>query len=195
MVLSGPAGDDKTGNPNERMEVLYHVPSGQIINWAKDPEGKMQFFIQPIVEDGSVIPELAIPLPLGMKEFFGEEGGDEDGKSDAPGGQKLTEKEKLQKKWAEEDAERKKRWDEEDAERELEWAEKDKELELELEIVELDAKLQELVDQAEAQVIICTVMQTIKSHVFTIILSIIAVQKLTQEVAHSSIWSAFYPGA
>ncbi len=137
MVLSGPAGDDKTGNPNERTEVLYHVPSGQIINWAKDPEG-----------------------------FFGEKGGDEDGKSDAPGGQKLTEKEKLQKKWAEEDAERKKRWDEEDAQRELEWAEKDKELELELEITELDAKLQELVDQAEAQVIICTVMQTIKSHVF-----------------------------
>ncbi|CAK9250915.1 unnamed protein product [Sphagnum jensenii] len=149
LVLSGPAGDDKTGNPNERTEVLYHVPSGQIINWAKDPEGKMRFFIQPIVEDGSVIPELAIPLPLGMKEFFGEEGGDEDGKSDAPGGQKLTEKEKLQKKWAEEDAERKKRWDEEDAQRELEWAEKDKELELELEIVELDAKLQELAKTEE----------------------------------------------
>ncbi|CAK9211773.1 unnamed protein product [Sphagnum troendelagicum] len=149
LVLSGPAGDDKTGNPNERTEVLYHVPSGQIINWATDPEGKMRFFIQPIVEDGSVIPELAIPLPLGMKEFFGEEGGDEDGKSDAPGGQKLTEKEKLQKKWAEEDAERKKRWDEEDAQRELEWAEKDKELELELEIVELDAKLQELAKTEE----------------------------------------------
>ncbi|XP_024394868.1 protein TIC 100 [Physcomitrium patens] len=153
LVLTGPSGD--SGNSEtDGAEVLYHVPTGQIINWAEDAEGKLRFFIQPMVEDGSVEPDLAIPLPTGFKHFYGEkdspdddyESGDGDGEE---GGKLLSQDEKLEKEWKEREEERKRRWAEEDAERELEWAEREKELELELELKNLDAQLDETVDEAE----------------------------------------------
>ena len=49
-------------------EVLLHVPTGRIINWTTDKEGQLRFFYQPLTENGKVIPEAAIPLPLGFDE-------------------------------------------------------------------------------------------------------------------------------
>lgn len=151
--------EDGQNSEGDGGEILLHVPSGQLINWAEDGEGKLRFFIQPIVEDGSVEPDLAIPLPTGMKQFLGEKAtpedddGEDDDDDDAEGGKPLTEGERLEKEWKEREEERKRRWAEEDAERELEWAEKEKELELELELKELDGELEEAVDEAELQVL------------------------------------------
>ena len=33
-----------------RGEVLVHLPSRQLINWAPDKEGKLRFFVQPITK-------------------------------------------------------------------------------------------------------------------------------------------------
>lgn len=159
MVLTG-EGDGQ--NPEtDGGEVLLHVPSGQLINWAEDGEGKLRFFVQPVVEDGSVEPDLALPLPMGMKQFFGEKATPEDdddddendGDGDESGGGTLTKAERLQKEWKEREEERKRRWAEEDAEREREWEEREKESELELELKELDAELEDAVDEAELQVL------------------------------------------
>jgi hypothetical protein len=161
VVLTG-EGDGQNSEADGG-EILLHVPSGQLINWAEDGDGKLRFFIQPIVEDGSVDPDLAIPLPTGMKQFLGEkatpddddEDGDDDDDDDdeGEGGKPLSKDERLEKEWKEREEERKRRWAEEDAERELEWAEKEKELELELELKELDGQLEEAVDEAELQVL------------------------------------------
>lgn len=51
-------------------EVILHVPTGRIINWAHDDEGQLRFFYQPITEDGEVKPEAAIPLPLGFDDHL-----------------------------------------------------------------------------------------------------------------------------
>ncbi|KAG0614858.1 hypothetical protein M758_6G209300 [Ceratodon purpureus] len=148
-------GDEDDPNSEENGgEVLLHVPSGQLINWAEDDEGQMRFFVQPIVEDGSVDPDLVIPLPIGTKQFFGEQAtpdDDDDDDGDDEGGRPLTEEERLEKEWKEREEERKRRWAEEDAEREFVWAEREKELELELELKELDAELDAAVDEAELQ--------------------------------------------
>ena len=39
--------DEIMAHPALQGEVLVHTPSMQIINWAEDKEGKLQFFIQP----------------------------------------------------------------------------------------------------------------------------------------------------
>ena len=154
MVLTG-----EEDGPNAEAnggEILLHVPSGQLINWAEDAEGRMRFFIQPIIEDGSVDPDLVIPLPIGEKQFFGEKAtpeDDEDGGDDDDGDRHLTKIERLEKEFKESDEERKRRWAEEDEARELAWAEREKELELELELKELDAELEAAVDDAERQVL------------------------------------------
>ena len=54
-------------------EVLLHVPTGRIINWIEDKEGHLRFFYQPLTENGKVIPEAAIPLPLGFDEYMEDE--------------------------------------------------------------------------------------------------------------------------
>lgn len=59
-------------------EVLLHVPTGRIINWYTDKEGKLQFFYQPITENGEVIPEAIIPIPMGIDEALKEEEEDVD---------------------------------------------------------------------------------------------------------------------
>lgn len=152
MVLTGPPEEGEDPE-SEGQEVLLHVPTGQIINWATDDEGKVRMFLQPLTKDGSVDPELALPLPLGAKEFYGEKATADDEEEDEgnanEGGNTLTEDEKLEKKWKDEDEERKRRWLEEDTERELRWAAKERELELELELKELDAQLEDAVDEAE----------------------------------------------
>lgn len=51
-------------------EVLLHVPTGRIINWANDEEGRIFFFLQPFTEDGEVKPEAIIPLPDGFDEYM-----------------------------------------------------------------------------------------------------------------------------
>jgi hypothetical protein len=150
-------GDEDDPNSEENGgEILLHVPSGQLFNWAEDHEGKVRFFVQPIIEDGSVDPDLVIPLPIGEKQFFWEQDtpdDDDDDGGDGEGGRPLTEDERLEKEWKEREEERKRRWAEQDAERELAWAEREKELELELELKELDAELEAAVDGAELQVL------------------------------------------
>eukprot|EP00250_Pteridium_aquilinum_P015613 c22673_g4_i2 orf=824-3472(-) len=54
-------------------EVLLHVPTGRIINWTTDAEGQLRFFYQPITENGEVIPEAIVPIPLGFDEYMKEE--------------------------------------------------------------------------------------------------------------------------
>lgn len=182
MVLTG--DEDGPNSEANGGEVLLHVPSGQLINWAEDDEGKLRFFIQPIVEDGSVDPELVIPLPMGTKQFFGEQASpdDDDDDGDDEGGKPLTEDERLEKEWKEREEERKRRWAEEDEERELEFAEREKELQLELELKELDAELEAAVDEAELQVLlncsylemssflVCTSVLCFRILLFTIII-------------------------
>lgn len=61
------ASEDLQGN------VLLHVPTGRIINWVTDAQGKLRFFFQPITENGEVIPEAIIPLEQGFDEYMKDE--------------------------------------------------------------------------------------------------------------------------
>jgi hypothetical protein len=54
--------------------VLLHVPTGRIINWIQDKQGRLRFFFTPLLEKGEAIdPSAAIPLPLGFDEYMKDE--------------------------------------------------------------------------------------------------------------------------
>lgn len=76
-------------------EVLLHVPSGRIINWITDAEGKLRFFFQPITENGEVIPEAIIPLRQGFDEYMKDE------KDDTEDAGKKNFFQRLKEAWAE----------------------------------------------------------------------------------------------
>lgn len=63
---------DNVGRSDENLqgEVLLHVPTGRIINWAHDSKGQLRFFFQPITKNGEVKPEAIIPLPLGFDDYL-----------------------------------------------------------------------------------------------------------------------------
>ncbi|KAH7292956.1 hypothetical protein KP509_28G005300 [Ceratopteris richardii] len=61
-------------------EVLLHVPTGAIINWYTNKDGQLQFFYQPITENGEVDLEGIVPIPTGFDEILRKE--DEVGKAD-----------------------------------------------------------------------------------------------------------------
>eukprot|EP01018_Ginkgo_biloba_P018254 Gb_21241 [translate_table: standard] len=122
-------------------ELLLHVPSGKLINWAEDKEGRVRLFWQPLRLDGEVNPEEAVFLPLGFDEFMG--------KTKAEHTEKETEEERLKRVWAEEDQRRKEKWRQEDEERRKRWEEERKQVELELKYIEAEEKLEDILEDIE----------------------------------------------
>ncbi|XP_024537235.1 protein TIC 100-like [Selaginella moellendorffii] len=111
-------------HPNFEGEILYHVPTGRLINWIYDKDGNIKFFWQPYKEDGSIKPEEAVFLPDGWDEFFSDEPmEDPDGLKDP---QDLTREERL-KKYKEEDEQMEREWQKEKEEMERRWREEDEE--------------------------------------------------------------------
>eukprot|EP00270_Netrium_digitus_P007811 TRINITY_DN2291_c0_g1_i2.p1 TRINITY_DN2291_c0_g1~~TRINITY_DN2291_c0_g1_i2.p1 ORF type:complete len:731 (+),score=293.97 TRINITY_DN2291_c0_g1_i2:271-2193(+) len=152
--LDGPITAEKremATRPELQGDVLLHVPTRQIINWAEDPMGRLRFFIQPLSKDGKVDPALAKPLPLGFKEFL-EEGDEAEGEEEeekVEGGKKTREQklreserkaEKQRRKWAEAD---RRRWARRQREAELAAVEEAKRAE--------EEKQQQLLQEAEAK--------------------------------------------
>eukprot|EP00252_Welwitschia_mirabilis_P021268 TRINITY_DN53_c0_g1_i1.p1 TRINITY_DN53_c0_g1~~TRINITY_DN53_c0_g1_i1.p1 ORF type:complete len:1166 (-),score=350.31 TRINITY_DN53_c0_g1_i1:336-3833(-) len=112
---------------DEDDELLLHLPTGKLINWVEDDEGRVRLFYQPkpkikCKKNGQVIPKKEKDdnefdpadiqfLPLGFDEFIDEV------KEETEEGfyQSLAEEEKkLKDKWEQLCEERKKMWDEED---------------------------------------------------------------------------------
>jgi hypothetical protein len=102
-------------------KVLLHVPTGRIINWIQDKQGRLRFFFTPLLEKGEAIdPSAAIPLPLGFDEYMKDETEDSpkdvkaknffqrfkeawDKNKEEYEQERKNKREELEKKWKEED--------------------------------------------------------------------------------------------
>ncbi|BBN01371.1 hypothetical protein MPTK1_2g06920 [Marchantia polymorpha subsp. ruderalis] len=135
-MMQDPANLD----PEVEGDILLHVPTGQLINWAEDKDGNLRFFVQPVTEDGVIRPELAVPLPLGFDEFMGEV--DSEGNKIDESRRNLTieERQKLEKEDKKKEKDR--RLKEEIAEIERKESEKIKALEQELYVKDLENQLE-----------------------------------------------------
>ncbi|KAL2644497.1 hypothetical protein R1flu_012084 [Riccia fluitans] len=129
-------------HPDMEGEILLHVPTGQLINWAEDKDGHLRFFIQPITEDGEIRPELAVPLPLGFDEFMGEV--DSEGRKIDESRRNLTIEERLKLEKEDKKKEKEKLFQEELEEIVRKENEEIKRLEQELQVKDLENELDNL---------------------------------------------------
>lgn len=131
----------RIGNPKRKEdELLLHVPTGRLINWAKDSKGRVRLFWQPVRSDGKVKPEDVKFLPLGFDEFMGKT-------KEAP----ESEQEKLERLLEEEKRSIKEKFQKQIEEKNKELEEERKNIELEMKYIENQEKMEDAVEEMEYQ--------------------------------------------
>eukprot|EP00850_Spirogloea_muscicola_P023413 SM000354S13408 [mRNA] locus=s354:28525:33934:- [translate_table: standard] len=146
------AEDVARAQPGLEGDVLLHVPSKQIINWAEDKDGQMHFFVQPFGKDAAVNPKAVRVLPKGFKEFLGEEDEEEEVGETEPRTEEEAvadferrlqrQKERNERRWDEKERALEERWREADEDRQERWAEEDEDREEELQLRREEQALQ-----------------------------------------------------
>lgn len=131
----------RIGNPeNKEDELLLHVPTGRLINWAEDSEGRVRLFWQPAISDGGVKPKDVEFIPLGFDEFMGKTKEESE-----------SQEEKLERLLEEEKRSIKEKFQQKVEKKKKEWEEERKNIELEMKYIENQEKMEDAVEEMEYQ--------------------------------------------
>lgn len=145
----------RVGNPNnEEDELLLHLPTGRLINWAEDSEGRVRLFWQPLGSGDEVKPEDVKFLPLGFDEFMGKT-------------KEVSEsqEEKLERILEEEKRSINEKFRKRIEEKNKEWEEERKNIELEMKYIENQAKMEDAMEEMEYRLELKQVYDELKERV------------------------------
>lgn len=145
----------RVGNPNnEEDELLLHVPTGRLINWAEDSQGRLRLFWQPLESGDEFKPEDVKFLPLGFDEFMG--------KTEEVSG---SQEEKLEQILEEEKRSINEKFRKRIEEKNKEWEKERKKLEIEMEYIENQAKMEDMMEEMEYQLELKQIYDELKGSV------------------------------